>query len=79
MQQIILPANFQGLKNLQGFKVIQQGNKIRLLIILFNLNFKISSARIVPSYTTSLNTSNIITNTSEGQQSTSIPKDASKE
>lgn len=79
MQQIILPANFQGLKNLQGFKVIQQGNKIRLLIVLFNLNFKISSARIVPSYTTSLNTSNIITNTSEGQQSTSIPKDASKE
>lgn len=40
MQQIILPANFQGLKNLQGFKVIQQGNKIRLLIILFNLEFK---------------------------------------
>lgn len=40
MQQIILPANFQGLKNLQGFKVIQQGNKIRLLIILFNFEFK---------------------------------------
>ena len=31
MQQIILPANFQGLKNLQGFKVIQQGNEIRHL------------------------------------------------
>lgn len=30
MQQIILPANFQGIKNLQGFKVIQQGNLILL-------------------------------------------------